>query len=218
VSYGEAGRSVLTTNYASFAGRATRSEYWWFQLFNVLVIVAVYVVLVAVLFAGRSYTLFGIIAGGLVIYALATFIPNLAVTVRRLHDSDKSGWWLLISFVPYIGAIVLFIFMLLPSSPGMNQFGPPHGTTGEIRRVNYRAPTPSESWQRYTEDAQRAAANGYEPVSQQWRRDSLGDYLEVVYQPTFQSQWQTPTGWLSPGTSGRHPFDGPAPKDSSGVT
>jgi uncharacterized membrane protein YhaH (DUF805 family) len=218
MSFGEAVRSVFT-NYAKFDGRAPRSEYWWFQLFNLLVVLGAYVVIIAFAVAGRSWTLIGLAAGALMIYALAAFIPSLAVTVRRLHDSDKSGWWLLIAFLPYIGAIVLFIFMLLPSTPGINRYGAPYGMAGEIRRVNYRAPTPSETWQRYTEDAQRAAANGYEPVSQQWRRDSLGDYLEVIYQPTFQSQWQTAQGGSAPGTWGRHPFDGPPPpSDPSAAT
>jgi uncharacterized membrane protein YhaH (DUF805 family) len=225
MSFGEAVRSVFA-KYATFDGRAPRSEYWWFQLFNVLVVLVAYVVLIAGVFASRgSYVLVSLLAIGLLLYALATFIPSLAVTVRRLHDSDKSGWWLLIVFVPYIGAIVLFIFMLLPSSPGINQFGPPFGMAGDMRRVSYRAPSPTEAWAKYTEDAQRAAANGYQPVSQQWRRDGLGDYLEVVY-TTYQQQWQTPSaagwqpgaGWLNPSGAadpGRSPLDGPPP-DRSG--
>lgn len=225
MSFGEAVRSVFG-NYAKFDGRAPRSEYWWFQLFNLLVVLAVYVVMIVAAAAGRgSYGLFAVGLAVLGIYVIATFIPSLAVTVRRLHDSDKSGWWLLIALVPYSGAFVVFIFTLLPSTPGINQFGAPYGMAGDIRRVNYRAPTPEETWARYTEDAQRAAANGYHPVSQQWRRDGLGDYLEIVY-TTYQEEWQPGGGWGIPApgwqppqagpmggsnTRGQHPFDGPPP-------
>jgi uncharacterized membrane protein YhaH (DUF805 family) len=220
VSFGEAVRSVFA-KYATFDGRATRSEYWWFQLFNVLVVLAAYAVIVAIVLTGRNSVTIAVaaIAGfGLLIYVLGTFIPNLAVTVRRLHDTNKSGWWLLIGFVPYIGAIVLLVFLVLPSDRDVNNFGPPYGMTGDIRVVNYRAPAPTETWARYTEDAQRAAANGYEPVSQQWRRDGLGDYLEVIYHPTSQLQWQAQSGWLNPSNAagaGGNPLDGPPP-DRSG--
>lgn len=216
MSFGEAVRSVFA-NYAKFDGRAPRSEYWWFQLFNLLVVVAAYVVLIAVVAAGRSYVFISVIGVFFLIYGLATFIPGLAVMVRRLHDSDKSGWWLLIVFLPWIGVIVLFIFLLLPSSPGINQFGPPYGMAGDIRRVSYRGPSPTETWARYTEDAQRASANGYQPVSQQWRRDSLGDYLEVVY-TTSQEQWLAPAPAWQTGAAypGRNPLDGPPPDRSGG--
>ncbi len=60
----------------------------------------------------------------LLIFALATLVPSIAVTMRRLHDSGRSGWWYLISFVPYVGGIVLFIFMLLEGQPGENKYGP----------------------------------------------------------------------------------------------
>ena len=58
-----------------------------------------------------------------VVAVLAFFIPSLAVTVRRLHDTDKSGWWYLISFIPFVGGIILFIFMCINSTPGSNQYG-----------------------------------------------------------------------------------------------
>ena len=234
MSFGEAVRSVFT-NYAKFDGRATRSEYWWFQLFNVLVVLAGYAVLIAGYAAGRSTVLVSLALVALVIYSIATFIPGLAVTVRRLHDTDRSGWWLLIVLVPYVGAIVLFVFLVLPSSPGINQFGAPYGMLGDIRRVYYRGSSPQDTWTRYTDDAQRATADGYHPVSQQWKRDAMGDYLEVVYTNVQQgwqgAGWQTPTwqqapapGWQAPpagpasasGQGGQHPFDGPPPPDRSG--
>ena len=230
MSFGEAVRSVFR-NYAKFDGRAPRSEYWWFQLSNLLVVLALYAVLFAGFVAGPRGSIYGlavVVLIVLVVYLIATFIPSFAVMVRRLHDSDKSGWWLLIGLIPYVGAIVLFIFLLLPSTPGINQFGAPYGMPGDIRRVNYRAPAPSETWARYTEDAQRAAANGYEPVSQQWKRDGMGDYLEVMY-TTIPRQWQRPNlqapNWQAPppgpGSAptqgGLSPLDGPPPDRPAGA-
>jgi uncharacterized membrane protein YhaH (DUF805 family) len=69
----------------------------------------------------------GLLSG---LYSLAILIPSLAVTVRRLHDTDRTGWWLLIGMIPLIGAIVLLVFMLLDSQPGDNQYGAhPKGVT-----------------------------------------------------------------------------------------
>jgi uncharacterized membrane protein YhaH (DUF805 family) len=231
VSFGEAVRSVFA-NYAKFDGRASRAEYWWFQLFNVLVVLVIYVgTFVGVVAARGSTALLAVGLAVLGIYVIAILIPSLAVTVRRLHDTDRSGWWLLIALVPYVGAFILLIFTLLQGTQGINQFGPPPGMAGDVRRVNYRALTPEETWARYTEDAQRAAANGYRPVSQTWRRDGMGDYLEVFY-TTYQEQWQPGgAGWQAPGqvwqapppgpmgaaNAGRHPFDGPPPDTSGGA-
>nr|WP_316652055.1 DUF805 domain-containing protein [uncultured Gellertiella sp.] len=100
--------------YASFSGRATRSEYWWFALFSLLVQVAIG------LFADRSTGLG--LAGGLI--ALGMFIPSLAVSSRRLHDIDKSGWWMLIVLVPILGGILLLIWTCTKGSLGENRFGP----------------------------------------------------------------------------------------------
>jgi uncharacterized membrane protein YhaH (DUF805 family) len=99
--------------YAVFSGRARRREYWIFCLFNFII----------ALVLGFVEGLIGSpgIVGGL--YSLAVFVPGLAVSVRRLHDTNRSGWWLLIAFVPIIGAIVLLIFMFQDSQPGNNQFG-----------------------------------------------------------------------------------------------
>lgn len=242
MSFTEAVRTVYR-RYAKFDGRASRPEYWWFVLFYLLVLIGGW--MIAILLGGvGAFTyrdtypyyhyspspVFSILLIALGIFALATFLPGLAVAVRRLHDTDKSGWWLLLSFVPYIGGIAVLILLALPGSPGINQFGPPDGMAGDVRRVSYRAPTPQETWARYTEDAQRAAANGYQPVSQQWKRDGLGDYLDVVY-TSAPVGWQTPApGWQTPAPGwqasppgpmgaanpgGQHPFDGPPP-DRSG--
>jgi uncharacterized membrane protein YhaH (DUF805 family) len=105
--------------YAVFSGRSRRKEYWFFVLFNVLASI----VLAAVDGATGSLnpeTGMGTLG---TIYALAVLLPSLAVSVRRLHDTGRSGWWLLIGLVPVIGAIVLLVFMVQDSKPGENQFG-----------------------------------------------------------------------------------------------
>jgi uncharacterized membrane protein YhaH (DUF805 family) len=105
--------------YAVFKGRARRREYWFFILFNLIASVALTVI---DFMTGSLDPELGIgLLSGL--YSLAVLIPSLAVTVRRLHDTDRSGWWLLIGLVPLIGAIVLLVFMLLDSTPGDNQHG-----------------------------------------------------------------------------------------------
>lgn len=112
---GAAVRTVLVEKYAIFQGRASRSEYWWFFLF--LVIVEVVVGIVDLQVIGRE------VLSSLV--ALATVIPSLAVGARRLHDTDRSGWWQLLHFLPLIGSIVLLIFWIQSGHPDANRFGPP---------------------------------------------------------------------------------------------
>ena len=106
--------------YAVFSGRARRKEYWFFILFNILASGALSIVDVLV---GTQNTELGV---GLLsgIYALAVLIPSIAVTVRRLHDTERSGWWLLIVLVPIVGGIVLLVFMLIDSQPSANKYGP----------------------------------------------------------------------------------------------
>ena len=106
--------------YAVFSGRARRKEYWFFALFNFLFAMAIGFVDGLM---GTFNPATGIGTLGL-IYALAVLIPGIAVTVRRLHDTDRSGWWLLIILIPLIGAIVLLVFMVFDSKPGQNQYGP----------------------------------------------------------------------------------------------
>lgn len=106
--------------YADFSGRARRKEYWLFALFNV--IFAIVALLLDNLFGTASEDLgYGLIYG---LFSLAILIPSLAVTVRRLHDVGKSGWWLFISLIPIIGGIWLFILTITDSQPGDNQYGP----------------------------------------------------------------------------------------------
>lgn len=99
--------------YAVFGGRARRKEYWMFALINA--IIGIILGLVEKRIGGP-----GVIGG---VYSLAILIPAIAVSVRRLHDTGRSGWWLLISLVPLVGAIILLVFMVTDSTPGENQFG-----------------------------------------------------------------------------------------------
>lgn len=106
--------------YAVFSGRSRRREYWFFVLFNIIISVVLVMIDIAIGLGNKEAGI-GVLSG---IYSLAVIIPSLAVTVRRLHDTDKTGWWLLIIFVPVIGAIVMLVFMLLDSQPGENKYGP----------------------------------------------------------------------------------------------
>lgn len=105
--------------YADFRTRARRSEYWYFALFNALFIL-VLSLLDTVLGFGNDDTL-GIFAA---LYSLVVVIPSLAVCVRRLHDIGKSGWWIFVAIVPFVGALILFLFAIRDSQPGVNQYGP----------------------------------------------------------------------------------------------
>ena len=105
--------------YAVFSGRARRKEYWFFVLFNIVI----GIILAAIDNATgnlNTNTGMGLLGG---IYNLAVLIPGIAVSVRRLHDTDRCGWWLLIGLIPLVGAIVLFVFMVLDSNSGQNQYG-----------------------------------------------------------------------------------------------
>lgn len=106
-------------HYADFSGRASRAEYWLFALTFAIVYAIVYAL---------DYGVFGVGPSGIgvvssIVY-LIHFLPGLAVLVRRLHDVDRSGWWLLISFVPLIGGIWLLVLLCTPGAWGPNRFGP----------------------------------------------------------------------------------------------
>jgi uncharacterized membrane protein YhaH (DUF805 family) len=103
--------------YAQFTGRARRMEYWMFTLFNAIIISA-FAILVAYL--DKAGTIPMIL---LIVYCVAVLIPVIAVAVRRLHDTGRSGWWLLLGIVPF-GGIVLLVFYLLPGEVGDNAYGP----------------------------------------------------------------------------------------------
>lgn len=106
-------------NYVGFGGRARRKEYWMFLLFSLLISIAL---MIADVMFGTLDTKSGVgLLNGL--YSLAVLIPSLAVSVRRLHDRDKSGWWLLIGLIPLIGAIVLLVWFVMEGDRGSNRFG-----------------------------------------------------------------------------------------------
>lgn len=110
---------AVVRKYAVFAGRARRSEYWYFCLFNLLISLAL----------GTIDGLSGLfdmdtgvgLLGGL--YALTVLVPGIAVSVRRLHDTNRSGWWLLLGLVPIVGVIVLLLFTVQEGNSGANRFG-----------------------------------------------------------------------------------------------
>ena len=107
-------KTVVLERYATFEGRARRAEFWWFWLANVIVFVVL-----AILAAAVSNIIWVLYA----LYGLAMIIPSIAVAIRRLHDTGKTGWLLLLGFVPIVGPIVLLVFYLLDSTPGTNQYG-----------------------------------------------------------------------------------------------
>ncbi|MCW2744893.1 MAG: hypothetical protein JWM48_1443 [Mycobacterium sp.] len=114
--------SSYFSQYASASGRARRSEYWWSTL-----AIGICIVVLEALAMGVS-SAFGIL---LAILALATLLPGIAVGIRRLHDTDRSGWWLVFGIVPVVGGITLLVFMCLDGTPGSNRYGPsPKGVQG----------------------------------------------------------------------------------------
>lgn len=112
------------SNYTNFKGRARRSEYWFIQLFLIATNIAVAVVDLA-LMNGDVERFIANGGGGIVglIWILATIVPALAVLIRRLHDTNRSGWWALIGLVPVAGAIVLLVFTVEDSNKGVNKYG-----------------------------------------------------------------------------------------------
>lgn len=100
--------------YAVFSGRARRQEYWMFLLFD---IAALIIVSIVDAIAGTSPLLYAL-------YALATFLPSLGVSIRRLHDQGKSGWWILVGFIPLVGWIWAIVLMATEGEPNPNQYGP----------------------------------------------------------------------------------------------
>ena len=109
---------ISLARYASFGGRAQRSEYWYFTLFHLLTILLATVV---------SYlAMLAIPALGIVLYSIVIFgtlLPHLAVSVRRLHDVNRTGWWYLFGLVPLLGAIVLLVWFCTDGTRGLNRFG-----------------------------------------------------------------------------------------------
>jgi uncharacterized membrane protein YhaH (DUF805 family) len=123
-------KRALTQKYVAFEGRARRSEYWGYQLFQFVAIMG-FLVLGLIL----DFTIGGVTMEPgdesapwitiimLFLYILATFLPSLAITIRRMHDVGVSGWVYLVSFVPYIGGLVIFVITVIDSQVGTNAYG-----------------------------------------------------------------------------------------------
>lgn len=117
--------------YVDFSGRARRREFWMFTLVNAVIVIVLELIDTALglgSFGGSStggaYSAsvhFGLLSS---LYSLAVLLPTIAVAVRRLHDTDRTGWWFLIGFVPIVGGIVLLVFYVLDGTRGPNRFGP----------------------------------------------------------------------------------------------
>ena len=119
---------VMRDNYANFKGRARRKEYWMYTLIFTVLLIALMTIMFSVLsFSDET----GIETGPgvyltvilVIVFLFAHFIPTIALTVRRLHDTGKSGWWYLIVFVPYLGNFVIFIFTLIDGDREDNKYG-----------------------------------------------------------------------------------------------
>lgn len=125
-------------NYAVFSGRARRSEYWYFALFY-LIFYAIGAMLDVMTGTFDKAAGIGLSTG---ILTLAFLIPSLSVTVRRLHDTGRSGWWFFIAFIPVVGAIVLLVFLAQDSEAGANRFGanPKAGPVGRSVQAGWSAP------------------------------------------------------------------------------
>ena len=142
---------VPLKRYADFAGRSRRMEYWMYALLNMAVLLILGGVALASYpwsevvtnnAAGKSVDyapaptpgpIFWVAIGLVTIWWLINFIPTIAVVVRRLHDQDKSGWLYLLSFIPYVGPLVIVVFMFMDGTRGTNQYGPdPKGGSADI--------------------------------------------------------------------------------------
>ena len=108
--------AICLSRYVQFSGRAPRSEYWYFVLFTIIISVTANII-DAIIF-GLGYSILSPIA------SLGLFLPGLAVLVRRLHDTDRSGWWWLLALVPIIGIIIVLVWICTRGTQGPNRYGP----------------------------------------------------------------------------------------------
>ena len=117
---------LALSKYAQFTGRSRRSEFWYFALVNMIISYGL---------QGLTFVteigIFGILAG---LVSLALFIPGLAVAVRRMHDTGRSGWWILIAIIPVVGWILYIVWAATDSQPGVNEYGP-NPKTGEAADI-----------------------------------------------------------------------------------
>ena len=102
-------------NYANFKGRDTRPEFWWFYLANVILTYGLFI-----LGGITGASILGLIG---LLYGLAVIVPGIAAGVRRLHDTGKTGWLMLVSLIPLVGGIILIVLLAQPGTPGANEYG-----------------------------------------------------------------------------------------------
>lgn len=121
IGFTDAIRICMKEKYATFAGRATRAEYWFFYLFCCLYSIPLYIVAIILLFLTESIASYYVV---FILGCLPIIIPGISVLVRRLHDIGKSGWWYWLCLIPFVGGIVIFVFTLLPSQKEDNEYGP----------------------------------------------------------------------------------------------
>jgi uncharacterized membrane protein YhaH (DUF805 family) len=170
MSFQEAVRTVLQQKYADFSGRARRSEYWWFVLAQGLIILVPYILFIIGAAAQKTAltVIFGLL---LAVVVLGLLVPGLAVTVRRLHDTNRSGWWYLLAFVPF-GSLVVLVFTILEGTPGPNNYGPSPkgigaGYGGPAGGQAYGQPAygqpPAYGQDAYGQNAGYPAQGGYSP-------------------------------------------------------
>ncbi len=112
--------NVIKQHYVDFAGRASRSQFWYFTLFSFLISLAISVV-TGIIGSVLNTGIFSLLG---VLYSLAIIVPSVCLGIRRLHDTGKSGWWYLISLVPFVGFIILIVFWVMDSEADRNQYGP----------------------------------------------------------------------------------------------
>jgi uncharacterized membrane protein YhaH (DUF805 family) len=111
-------------NYVNFKGRATRKQFWMFVLINILISIGLQIIEAILGFVDME-----LLSG---LYGLAVLLPGLAITARRLHDVNKSAWWLLLLLIPFIGGLVILIFNVMKGTDGTNKYGEPvHESTAE---------------------------------------------------------------------------------------
>ncbi|HLV23575.1 MAG TPA: DUF805 domain-containing protein [Moheibacter sp.] len=133
-------KKVVFENYANFSGRARRSEYWYFTLFNFLITLVLYIPMIAMggftEYNSEPSAIFWIFYGLLMLYSLAVIIPSLAVAVRRLHDIGKSGWYYLIGLIPFVGPIIMLVWFFTEGEGFTNKWGPdPKDIFGDIHEI-----------------------------------------------------------------------------------
>jgi len=114
---------TVLKKYATFEGRASRSEFWYFNLIHILIISIGSGLIIFLVNQNIDDTLIGIIYFILIGYSLVTFLPQLGVLVRRLHDTGRSGWWYFVVLIPLIGVVILLILLCLDSKEEKNKYG-----------------------------------------------------------------------------------------------